>query len=168
MKCLSFPWNQKTIVGCLATIIITTKAGAEYLHIVDGLLTFLITIGDYHHAFSENLHTILERMNEITLKHNRENAEIKKMLCEIIGLRIMMIEWVSDFSHWPVNSINKRFFYVQSIFWKTADIFSMIILIQMISSILQTSLSILLMDMVGISNCIFRYSLMSQWFSNII
>lgn len=92
MKCFSFPWNQKTIVGCLATIITTTKAGAEYLHIVDGLSTFLITICDYHHAFLENLHMILDRMNPITLKHNQKNAEIKEMLCKIIGLRIMMVE----------------------------------------------------------------------------
>lgn len=76
----SLPWNQHTIIGWIAEILLCLYIAFPYVAYNYGFLTFFVVIGEFHRAFYLQFQNMIENMN-LTAKRNGSQ---KAHLCDII------------------------------------------------------------------------------------
>lgn len=84
------PWNQKTLLGWTALILISTAGASIYLHFNGAFLSFFITICQHHYAFRLHFESLILRLNKIADANTKKKDDAaKQLLQEIVRFHVM-------------------------------------------------------------------------------
>lgn len=85
------PWDQNTVIGGIAEMIISFSTGFFYMFINATFLTFFISIGEFHQAFSEHYCNAVKVMKELAADVQmtfKKTGEIKGMFLNLIQFHV--------------------------------------------------------------------------------
>lgn len=84
----SWPWSQHSLLGWIAEIILSMIVSIFYLSTVPTVLTFFISICEYHWAFYEIFQTHITDMNCIIEKKSFRIDDVNRSICKLISFHI--------------------------------------------------------------------------------
>lgn len=165
IRCVKFdllcrlPWNQRSLLGWFYETIFSVVSSSLYLHTNVVFLTFFIAICEFHRAFLSYFVITMQKNQNMNDKNR-----IKRLLCDVIqyhistkkyarGKGILMPKFLTA-RKYLCNlffQINLGFNSCFSFFWDTSDVYSLILLTQLICIVLHMTCSVFQMDMVIIS-----------------
>lgn len=137
----SLPWNQQTIRGWIYETVFSVISSSLYLLTNVVFLTFFVAICEYHQAFLHYLKALLKE-----IKNVKDKSQVKVLLCDIIHFNISSKRYIVLFA--SLQCASTQFLKIFRFFWETSDVYSLILLTQMLCIVLHMTCSVFQMDMV--------------------
>lgn len=145
------PWNQHTIRGWIGETVFSVISSSLYLFTNVVFLTFFIGICEFHRAFLHYFNVLV-----ITVDNTKDtsDSDIETMLCNIIEFHVAIKRfvwncWFSLFEWRRCAHMSEKAFSICRYFRKTAHVFSLILLTQLVFVVLHMTCSVFQMDMVS-------------------
>lgn len=141
------PWNQRIVRGWIGETVFSAISSSLYLFTNVMFLSFFIGICEFHRAFLDYFNGLVIKVENIN--RHAEGPDIRTMLCDIIDFHVAIKRFViaiHNLCH--TNADVLQTFSIRRYFWKTAHVFSLILLTQLVFVVLHMTCSVFQMDMV--------------------